>query len=144
MTSNLGSEFISREMDDGSDTISDETREKVTELLKRTFRPEFLNRLDETVLFKPLTKENLTGIIDILTSHLTSRLAEKDLKLVLTPAAKELVIERGYDPLYGARPLKRVLQSDVETLLARTILSGDLHSGDTLTVDAENGELVVR
>ncbi|MBR5409712.1 MAG: AAA family ATPase, partial [Clostridia bacterium] len=143
LTSNLGSPYLLDGIDDNGE-ITEEAKVRVMAELKSTFRPEFLNRLDETVLFKPLTKENLTGIIDILTSHLTDRLAEKDLKLVLTPAAKELVIERGYDPLYGARPLKRVLQSDVETLLARTILSGDLHSGDTLTVDAVDGELVVR
>ncbi len=112
--------------------------------LRRAFRPEFLNRLDETILFRPLTKENLTGIIDLLVESLRKRLAEQNLKLELTDAAKSLIIQRGYDPLYGARPLRRVLQSSVETLIARTILRGDLAAGSTITVDAENGELVCR
>ena len=112
--------------------------------LRRSFRPEFLNRLDETILFRPLTKENLTGIIDIMTEGLRARLADRSLKLEISDAAKQLIIDRGYDPLYGARPLRRYLQSSVETLLARAILSGDLAAGDTLTVDTENGELVCR
>ncbi|MBR6115456.1 MAG: type VI secretion system ATPase TssH, partial [Oscillospiraceae bacterium] len=95
-------------------------------------------------LFRPLTKENLTGIIDIMTESLRKRLADRSLKLEMTDAAKELIIERGYDPLYGARPLRRYLQSSVETLLARAILGGDLETGATLTVDVEDGELVCR
>ena len=112
--------------------------------LRRAFRPEFLNRLDETILFRPLTKENLTGIIDILVEGLRARLADRSLTLEITPAAKELIIERGFDPLYGARPLRLYLQSSVETLLARSILGGDVSGGDTLTVDVENGELACR
>ena len=112
--------------------------------LRRAFRPEFLNRLDEIIMFKPLTKENLSGIIDILMEGLKKRLADKTLRLEVTDAAKSLIIERGFDPIYGARPLKRYLQSHAETLIARTILSGDLHAGDTLVVDAENGALVCR
>ena len=112
--------------------------------LRRSFRPEFLNRLDETILFRPLTKENLTGIIDLLVESLRKRLAEQNLKLELSEEAKALIIQRGYDPLYGARPLRRVLQSSVETLVARTILRGDLAPGATITVDVENGELVCR
>ena len=112
--------------------------------LHRAFRPEFLNRLDETILFKPLTKDNLTGIIDIMVEGLRARLADKSLKLDITDAAKALIIERGYDPLYGARPLRRYLQSSVETLIARRILSGDIAAGATLTVDVENGELICR
>ena len=112
--------------------------------LRRAFRPEFLNRLDETILFRPLTKEDLTGIVDLLVKSLRARLREQDLDLTLTDAAKSLIIQRGYDPLYGARPLRRVLQSSVETLIARTILRGDLSAGSTITVDAENGELVCR
>ena len=112
--------------------------------LRRSFRPEFLNRLDETILFRPLTRENLTGIIDLLVESLRKRLAEQNLKLELSEEAKALIIQRGYDPLYGARPLRRVLQSSVETLIARTILRGDLADGATITVDAENGELVCR
>ena len=112
--------------------------------LKRSFRPEFLNRLDETILFRPLTKDNLNGIIDIMVEGLRARLADKSLKLDITDAAKALIIERGYDPLYGARPLRRYLQSSVETLIARRILSGDIAAGATLTVDVENGELICR
>ena len=143
LTSNLGSQYLlSGIRADG--TISDEAREAVMAELRRSFRPEFLNRLDETILFRPLTKENLTGIIDIMTKSLADRLADRSLKLVITDAAKSLIIERGYDPLYGARPLRRYLQSSVETLLARVILSGDLAAGTTLTVDTEDGELVCR
>ncbi len=112
--------------------------------LRRAFRPEFLNRLDETILFRPLTRADLDGIIDIMVASLRARLADKSLQLELTDAAKGLVIERGYDPLYGARPLRRTLQSSVETLLARTILSGDLAEGATITVDVQDGELVCR
>ena len=143
LTSNLGSTYLLNGIrEDG--TISDEAREAVMAELRRSFRPEFLNRLDETILFRPLTKENLTGIIDIMTEGLRARLADRSLKLEITDAAKQLIIDRGYDPLYGARPLRRYLQSSVETLLARAILSGDLAAGDTLTVDTENGELVCR
>ena len=112
--------------------------------LRRNFRPEFLNRLDETILFRPLTRENLNGIIEIMIEGLRRRLADQSLKLELTDAAKALIIERGYDPLYGARPLRRMLQSSVETLIARTILRGDLSAGATITVDVQDGELVCR
>ena len=112
--------------------------------LRRSFRPEFLNRLDEIILFRPLTKENLTGIIDIMVESLRQRLAERSLKLEITDEAKALIIERGYDPLYGARPLRRYLQSSVETLIARTILRGDLAAGSTLTIDVRDDELVCR
>ncbi|MBR5342866.1 MAG: AAA family ATPase, partial [Oscillospiraceae bacterium] len=143
LTSNLGSQYLLDGIDDRGE-ISESAREAVQRELHRAFRPEFLNRLDETILFRPLTKENLSGIIDIMLTGLQKRLAERSLKLALTDAAKALIIERGYDPLYGARPLRRTLQSSVETLLARRILSGDLAAGTTLTVDAENGELSVR
>ncbi len=143
LTSNLGSTYLlSGIQPDG--TISADAQEAVMAELRRSFRPEFLNRLDETILFRPLTKENLTGIIDIMTESLRKRLADRSLKLEMTDAAKELIIERGYDPLYGARPLRRYLQSSVETLLARAILGGDLETGATLTVDVEDGELVCR
>ena len=112
--------------------------------LRRSFRPEFLNRLDETVMFRPLTRENLSGIIDIMIEGLRSRLADKSLKLELTENAKQLIISRGYDPLYGARPLRRYLQSSVETLIARAIIAGDMAAGSTIVVDEENGELVCR
>ena len=124
--------------------ITDSAKSAVMGELHRAFRPEFLNRLDEMILFKPLTKDNLTGIIDIMVEELKKRLADRSLKLCITDKAKELIIERGYDPLYGARPLRRYLQSSVETLLARAILSGDIAAGSTLTVDVENDELVCR
>ena len=143
LTSNLGSQYLLEGIDmEGN--ITDSAKEAVMGELHRAFRPEFLNRLDETILFKPLTKDNLTSIIDIMVEGLKKRLADRSLKLCITDKAKELIIERGYDPLYGARPLRRYLQSSVETLLARAILSGDIAAGSTLTVDVENDELVCR
>lgn len=112
--------------------------------LRRSFRPEFLNRLDETIMFHPLTKDNLTGIIDIMVSSLRKRISDRGLELVITDQAKEFIIQRGYDPLYGARPLRRYLQSSVETLIARRILGGDLSTGSTITVDVQGGDLVCR
>ena len=143
LTSNLGSQYLLEGIDRNGN-ITESAKEAVMGELHRAFRPEFLNRLDETILFKPLTKDNLTGIIDIMVEGLRKRLADRSLKLCITDKAKELIIERGYDPLYGARPLRRYLQSSVETLLARAILSGDLAAGSTLTVDVENDELVCR
>ena len=143
LTSNLGSsELLDGIQPDGS--ISEDARAAVIGELRRAFRPEFLNRLDEIILFKPLTKENLSGIIDILMEGLKKRLADKTLKLEVTDAAKSLIIERGFDPIYGARPLKRYLQSAAETLIAKEILRGDLAAGSTLVLDAENGELSCR
>ncbi len=142
LTSNLGSSYLLEGIeDDGS--IRPEAQEAVMAELRRSFRPEFLNRLDEIILFRPLTRENLNSIIDLMVESLRKRLKDRDLDLELTDAAKELIIERGYDPLYGARPLRRVLQSSVETLVARTILRGDISAGSTITVDARDGELVV-
>ena len=143
LTSNLGSQYLLEGIEpDG--TIAQEAQDAVMAELKRAFRPEFLNRLDETILFRPLTREDLTGIIDIMAEGLRKRLEAQTLQLVITPAAKELIIQRGYDPLYGARPLRRYLQSGVETLLARSILGGQISAGSTLTVDEENGELCCR
>ena len=143
LTSNLGSsELLDGIQPDGS--ISENARAAVMGELRRAFRPEFLNRLDEIIMFKPLTKENLSGIIDILMEGLKKRLADKTLKLEVTDAAKSLIIERGFDPIYGARPLKRYLQSAAETLIAKEILRGDLAAGSTLLLDAENGELSCR
>ena len=141
LTSNLGSQYLLDGID-ASGEITPEAKEAVMAELRRTFRPEFLNRLDETILFRPLTKENLDGIIDIMVSDLRKRLAQRSLELEITPEAKELIIDRGFDPLYGARPLRRYLQSSVETLIARTILSGDLSAGSILVVDVRDGELV--
>ena len=143
LTSNLGSaELLDGIQPDGS--IAESARNAVMGELRRAFRPEFLNRLDEIILFKPLTKENLNGIIEILMQGLRKRMADKTLKLDVTDAAKSLIIERGFDPIYGARPLKRYLQSAAETLIAKEILRGDLPAGSTLVLDAENGELTCR
>ncbi len=143
LTSNLGSQYLLDGINEKGE-ISKEAREAVNMALHQAFRPEFLNRLDETILFRPLTKDNLNGIIDIMVDGLRARLADRSLTLAITDEAKSVIIERGFDPLYGARPLRRYLQSSVETLLARTILSGELRAGDTLTVDVQNGELVCR
>ena len=143
LTSNLGSQHLLEGIGaDGS--ITQEAQDAVMQELKMSFRPEFLNRLDEIITFHPLTRENLSGIIDIMVSSLRERLADKELGLKITDAAKQLIIDRGFDPLYGARPLRRYLQSSVETLIARAILGGSLAAGSTITVDVENGELVCR
>ena len=143
LTSNLGSQHLLEGIGaDGS--ITQEAQDAVMQELKMSFRPEFLNRLDEIITFHPLTRENLSGIIDIMVSSLRERLADKELGLSITDAAKQLIIDRGFDPLYGARPLRRYLQSSVETLIARAILGGGLAAGSTITVDVENGELVCR
>ena len=143
LTSNLGSaELLDGIQPDGN--IAESARNAVMGELRRAFRPEFLNRLDEIIMFKPLTKENLNGIIEILMQGLRKRMADKTLKLDVTDAAKSLIIERGFDPIYGARPLKRYLQSAAETLIAKEILRGDLPAGSTLVLDAENGELTCR
>ena len=142
LTSNLGSEYILNGINaDG--TIEESAKEQVRALLRRTFRPEFLNRLDEIVFYKPLSKENITGIIDLQIAALNKRLADKQLTCELTPAAKTFVIDAAYDPQFGARPLRRYLQHTVETLLAQRILRGDVLPGQTLVCDAQNGELVI-
>ena len=143
LTSNLGSqELLDGIQSDG--TIAQSARDAVMAELRQSFRPEFLNRLDEIILFKPLTKENLSGIIEILMQGLRQRLGEKILKLEVTDQAKDLIIDQGFDPIYGARPLKRYLQSAAETLIAKRILSGDLAAGSTLVLDVENSQLVCR
>ncbi len=143
LTSNLGSDIILEGIDNNGE-ISETARNGVHEILKRSFRPEFLNRLDEIIFYKPLTKENILGITGLIISELDKRLSEKQLHVEVTDAAKELIVSRGYDPVFGARPLKRYIQSHVETLLARKIISEDLSPDTTLTVDAENGEIAVR
>ena len=143
LTSNLGSQYLLDGIGEDGE-ISQSAKDAVMGELRRAFRPEFLNRLDETIMFHPLTKANLSGIIDIMVESLRKRLADRALKLDITDAAKQLIISRGYDPLYGARPLRRYLQASVETLIARTILSGELSAGATITVDAVDGELVCR
>lgn len=144
LTSNLGSSYILEGIDEKTGEIKEDARVEVEKLLKTEFRPEFLNRLDEIIFYKPLTKENITGIIDILISSLSQRLSERQLKLSVTDRAKDFIIEHGYDPVYGARPLKRYLQSKVETLLARTMLGGEIKPNSTLVVDAENDDLTVK
>ena len=143
LTSNLGSNIILEGIDSESGEINDEAKERVSALLKQSFRPEFLNRLDEIVYYKPLTKANITGIIDLLIKSLAQRIEERRLHLEVTDAAKDVIIEGGYDPVYGARPLKRYLQSKVETLLAKKILESDLEPNSTLIVDAKDGALTV-
>ena len=142
LTSNLGSSFLLEGIDENGE-ISEDAKDKVSQLLKQSFRPEFLNRLDEIVYYKPLTKDNITKIIDLLIKDLSGRLADKQLNLEITPLAKDLIIENGYDPVYGARPLKRYLQSKVETLIARTIIANDLQAGNTIEIGARNGDFTV-
>ena len=143
LTSNLGSQYLLDGFD-ASGVISQEAKDQVDQLLKRSFRPEFLNRLDEIVYYKPLTKENITSIVDLLIGSLNKRLADKQLTVELTPAAKTYVIDNGYDPLYGARPLRRFLQHTVETLVGRKMIADEVLPGTTLVVDCENDQLVVR
>ena len=143
LTSNLGSQYILEGI--GKDgQISEDARKAVDGLLKSQFRPEFLNRLDEIVFYKPLTKNEIGGIVELQLDDLRRRLADKQLKLAVTDAAKDFIIDEGYDPIYGARPLKRFIQSRVETLIAREIIGGVHNAGDTLTVDVENGALILR
>ena len=113
-------------------------------MLKRSFRPEFLNRLDEIVFYKPLTKENINGIVDLLIADLNKRLKDKQLKVEISDAAKEHIIDSAYDPIYGARPMKRFIQSKIETLLAREIIGGDIEPDTTLEIDYDNSTLVIK
>ena len=142
MTSNIGSPYLLDGIDEKGE-IKPEAQEQVMNDLRGHFRPEFLNRLDEIIMFKPLTKENIGGIVDLMVKELSNRLADQELSLELTDAARTQVIENGYDPVYGARPLKRYLQNYVETLAAKKILSGDVHQGDTLVLDVKDGEFVI-
>ena len=143
LTSNLGSQFLLDGIDKNGE-ISADAKDEVSALLKRTFRPEFLNRLDEIVYYKPLTKDNVTKIIDLLIRDLAGRLEDKQIGLEITPLAKDLIIENGYDPVYGARPLKRYLQSKVETLIARTMIANDLQPGNVIEIGARNGDFTVK
>ena len=142
MTSNIGSPYLLEGIDENGE-IKPEAQKQVMNDLRGHFRPEFLNRLDEIILFKPLTKDNIGGIVDLMVKELSDRLADQELSLELTDAARTQVIENGYDPVYGARPLKRYLQNYVETLAAKKILSGDVHAGDTLVLDVKDGEFVI-
>ena len=142
MTSNIGSPYLLDGIDEKGD-IKPEAQEQVMNDLRGHFRPEFLNRLDEIIMFKPLTKDNIGKIIDLMVKELSDRLADQELSLELTDAAKQMVVDNGYDPVYGARPLKRYLQNYVETLTAKKILSGDVHAGDTIVLDVKDGEFTV-
>ncbi len=148
LTSNLGSELILEDLEkgraEGRNELSAEAKNQISQLLKTKFRPEFLNRLDEIVYYKSLTKEEIGGIVDLLLADLGKRLADKQLKLEVTPAAKALIIDQGYDPVYGARPLKRFIQGHVETMIAKEIIAGSRSQGSTLTVDAQGDQLVLR
>ena len=143
MTSNIGSSYLLEGIDDNGN-IKEENEKMVMDDLKNHFRPEFLNRLDEIIMFKPLTKDNIAGIVDLVIDELNARLKEKELKVELTKKAKDFVIESGYDPVYGARPLKRFIQKNVETLAAKTILEGDISLGETLVFDVKDDKLVVK
>ena len=142
LTSNLGSQYLLDGIDETGE-ISQEARDQVNELLKRSFRPEFLNRLDEIVFYKPLTKENVTHIIDLMAADINRRLEDKQLTVDLTPAAKDYIIESAYDPIYGARPLRRFLQHTVETLVSKKIIADQVEPGSRITVDCRDGELTV-
>ena len=143
MTSNIGAQYLLDGIrDDG--TISDEAQKETMEDLRAHFRPEFLNRLDEIIMFKPLTKENIGGIVDLVIADLNKRLADREITVSLTPAAKAYVIDNAYDPIYGARPLKRYIQKYVETLSAKLILQDEINPHDTIEFDVRDGELVAR
>ncbi len=143
LTSNLGSQYLLDGIDENGE-ISDLARGQVESLLKKTFRPEFLNRLDEIVFYKPLTRENITKIIDLQINQLNARLLDKQLRCELTDAAKTEIIDKSFDPAFGARPLRRYVQHTVETMIAKKVLEGSILPGETITVDAVNGELILR
>ncbi|MCR5672162.1 MAG: ATP-dependent chaperone ClpB [Lachnospiraceae bacterium] len=143
MTSNIGAQYLLDGIDDNGN-ISEEASESVMAELRANFRPEFLNRLDETILFKPLTRDNIGGIMKLILDDVNARLSERELSIELTDAAKELIIREAYDPVYGARPLKRFMQRTVETLAARKILEGNIEEGDVITIDVSGDELVAR
>ena len=143
MTSNIGSAYLLDGIDEQGN-ISEESQKAVMNDLRAHFRPEFLNRLDETIMFKPLTKDNIYHIIDLLVADVNKRLADREIQIALTDAAKNHIVEGGYDPMYGARPLKRYLQKHVETLAAKLMLKGDVGTGQTILLDVENGSLTAR
>ena len=143
LTSNLGSQDLLEGIEANGE-ISQEAKDKVNELLKHSFRPEFLNRLDEIVMFKPLSKDNVTAIVDLIIADLNKRLKDKELSCVVTEDAKKFIVDNGYDMIYGARPLKRYIQQHVETLIAKKIIGDDVAPDTTLTVDVENNQLIVK
>ncbi len=141
MTSNLGSQYLLEGIDETTGAIKPEAEEAVNAELRTNFRPEFLNRLDEIIMFKPLTKDNIGGIVDLLMEELNERLSDRQLKIELTDAAKSFIIDKGYDPVYGARPLKRYIQKNLETMVARIILGGDISEGSTIIIDSDGLQL---
>ena len=143
LTSNLGADLILNDIEKNGD-ITNETKSQLQEVLKHFFRPEFLNRLDEIVLFRPLTKDNVSKIADLMIQSLNNRLKEKQLSLTVTPKAKDYIIDNGYNPVFGARPLKRFIQSNVETLVAKLLLTKEFKENDVITIDFENGELIAK
>lgn len=142
LTSNLGSQYILEGIEE--DQLTQQAQQAIDGLLKQSFRPEFLNRLDEIVVYKPLSKQEIGGVVELLLQKLRNRLADKQLYLKITDAAKDFVIENGYDPIYGARPLKRYIQSQVETMIAKTIIKGDLSEDDCIIIDKQQGKLVLK
>ena len=143
MTSNLGSAHLLEGIEaDG--TINAQTEEAVMNELRGNFRPEFLNRLDEIIMFKPLTKDNIGNIIHLLMQDLNKRLVDREISVELTPAAEQYIVDHGYDPVYGARPLKRFLQKHVETLSAKLILADEVGAGDVILIDLVDGKLAAR
>lgn len=143
MTSNLGSQYLLEGIDESTGQITHATEELVMNDLRNSFRPEFLNRLDEIIMFKPLTKDNIGGIVDLIMQELNLRLSDRQLRIELTPAAKQFVIDAGYDPVYGARPLRRYIQKNVETMAAKIILGGNISEGSIITIDSDGNGLIV-
>ena len=143
MTSNLGSSYLLEGIEENGE-IKQECEEAVLGELRSSFRPEFLNRLDEIILFKPLTKDNIGGIIRLLMADLNQRLLDREISVELSPQAEQFIVDAGYDPAYGARPLKRYLQKSVETLAAKLILAGKVSAGDTIVIDVEDGALAAK
>ena len=141
LTSNIGSQYLLEGIDENTGEITQATNDLVMNDLRNSFRPEFLNRLDEIIMFKPLTKSNIGGIVDLIMAELNGRLEARQLKIKLTPAAKQFVIDQGYDPVYGARPLRRYIQKNVETMAAKIILAGDISEGSTITIDSDGTKL---
>jgi len=143
MTSNIGSQYLLTGIDEAG-RIREDAKAMVMNDLRNHFRPEFLNRLDEIILFKPLEKENIAGIVDLLLADLNKRIEDRELRIELTDQAKEFVVEQGYDPVYGARPLKRYLQKHVETLAARIILGDEIRAGNVIVIDvSEDGQKLI-
>ncbi len=140
MTSNIGSQYL---LDNQGDEITDESKDKVMASLRNKFKPEFLNRVDDIIMFKPLSEEGIKKIIDIFLDEVRARLVDKNIKLEVTDEAKSILAKEGYDPVYGARPLKRYIQNTLENNLARRIIKGDVHYGSTVVVDGQNNELTL-